>query len=394
MCGRASAFTAALALVVAAACGRPQRPPVTAQPGEPIPGLADADRGRFLLGRALFERVATQEEGLGPLHNAVRCSDCHDRPTPGGGGTVNPVLKATSFSGGRCDPLRSSGGDNIQQLATDLLVASGLGPEEVPAEATGTVRAVAPPLYGLGLLEAIPDSVLEALADPDDRDGDGISGRLPRRSDGTGVRFGRKGDAADVAEFVDSALRFELGLTTPGHPVEETRNGVHVPELADPVPEPEIDEQGFGLLTDYVRFLAAPPREDPPDAQAADRIARGEELFRDAGCSHCHVAELTTGRVEPAALRLRTVRPFSDLLVHDLGRSAGDVCGEDVAPGEYRTAPLWGLRFRDRYMHDGAATDLVAAVSLHGGEAQAARTAFLGMSDADRALLVRFLDSL
>jgi CxxC motif-containing protein (DUF1111 family) len=391
---RVSGSAAVLALMVAAACERLQRLPVTAQPGEPIPGLADADRGRFLLGRALFERVATQEEGLGPLYNAVRCSDCHDRPAPGGGGARNPVLKATSFSGGRCDPLRSSGGDNIQQLATDLLVAHGLGPEGVPAEATGTVRAVAPPLYGLGLLEAIPDSMIEALADPDDRDGDGISGRLPRRSDGRGARFGRKGDAADVAEFVDSALRFELGLTTPGNPVEETRNGVRVPELADPAPEPEIDEQGFGLLTDYVRFLAAPPRESPPDGQAADRIALGEELFGDVGCSRCHVPELTTGRVEPPALRSRTVHPFSDLLVHDLGRGAGDVCGEDVAPGEYRTAPLWGLRYRDRYMHDGTATDLVAAISLHGGEAQASQTAFFAMSDADRALLLRFLDSL
>ncbi len=383
---------AGLALAAMTACEAPGTDAPEVSLGDPIPGLPDAERGRFLLGRALFERLATPDEGLGPLFNGERCSDCHDMPAVGGGGVGLPVVKATRFEDGACDPLLDVGGDNVQQRATALLAALGGGPEEVPAEATATARVIAPPLFGLGLVEAIPDSVLERLADPADRDGDGISGRLPRLADGRAARFGRKGDAADVAGFVDTALRFELGLTTPEHPVEESPNGGALPPGADPMPEPEIDARGVRLLTDYVRFLAPPERERPPDAAAATAAARGEELFRAAGCAGCHVPELTGDGV--AGLGAGPVALFSDLLVHDLGRPTGDVCGPDVAPGEYRTPPLWGLRHRGVYLHDGAATDVAQAIALHGGEASTARDAFLGMEEDDRRTLLRFLDSL
>ncbi len=227
-------------------------------------GLSTGERGRFLLGRALFERLATADEGLGPLYNQERCSDCHDQPAVGGSGTQRVrVLKATRFADGRCDLLHGEGGDNIQRRATDLLVAHGMGPEEVPAAATATALMTAPSLLGLGLIEAVPDTVLAERADPDDLDG---------------------------------ALRFELGFTTPGHPTEEARNGVPVPA--------------------------------------------------------------------------------------------------DAAPGELRTAPLWGLRYRDRLLHDGRAEDVPAAVSAHGGEAAGARDAFLALPDDARRAVIRFLRSL
>ncbi len=375
------------------ACDGPEQAVLTVAPGEETPGLTDAERGRFLLGRALFERLATADEGLGPLYNAERCSSCHDSPAVGGGGTQVLVLKATRFADGRCDGLRAVGGDNIQLRATDLLIAHGMGPEQVPAEATDSVYVVAPPLFGMGLIQAVPDEVLEALADPDDLDGDGISGRLPRLADGRTARFGRKGDAADVAGFIDTALRFELGLTTPDNPVEETRNGVPIPEAADPMPEPEMDAQGMGLLTDYVRFLGVPAMEQPTGAEAAD-VARGEGLFDEVGCAGCHVAELRTGESPTEALRFKVLRLYSDLLVHDLGEADGDVCGAGVAPGEYRTTPLWGLRHRDRYMHDGLSTDLAASISRHGGEAAASRDAFDALPPEGRAALLRFLSSL
>lgn len=375
------------------ACDPAGRPPLMVEPGEQIPGLTDAERGRFLVGRALFQRLVTQDEGLGPLFNAERCSSCHDIPAVGGGGTQIRVLKATRFSEGRCDGLRDVGGDNIQLRATDLLTALGLGPERIPAEATDSVFVVAPPLFGLGLIQAVPDSVLERLADPDDRDGDGISGRLPRLADGRTARFGRKGDAADVAGFIDTALRFELGLTTPDHPVEETRNGVPIPEGADPMPEPEMNAQGLALLTDYVRFLGAPAPERLTGA-SADTVARGEALFREVGCATCHVPELRTGEADTEALSFQALRLYSDLLVHDLGSEGGDVCTAAVAPGHYRTAPLWGLRHRDLYMHDGTATDLLTAISRHGSEAETSRAAFEGLPDDRRSALLRFLSSL
>lgn len=376
--------------LVITGCRSGQETPVTSDLGQPLPGLSDAERGSFLLGKALFQRLATQDEGLGPLFNADRCSSCHDAPTSGGGGTELPVLKATRFTPDGCDLLTSTGGDNVQLRATPQLLAHGGGPETIPPGATASVYVVSPPLYGLGLLEAVPEADLARLADPDDLDGDGVSGRLPRLPDGRSARFGRKGDAADLAGFVDSALRFELGLTTPDNPVEEARNGVPVPAEADPTAEPEIDRRGVDLLTSYVRLLGAPASMTP----ISDTAAVGGELFRRIGCTACHVPELRTGPSDVAALDNRTIRPYSDLLVHDLGDSDSDVCGRDVDPGEYRTAPLWGLRHRHRYMHDGNATHLIGALSRHGGEAAGARSNFLALDEHDRLALLAFLASL
>ena len=362
--------------------------------GESVAGLDSGERGRFLLGRALFERLATADEGLGPLYNAERCSDCHDQPVVGGGGTRVRVVKATRFADGRCDLLIADGGDNIQRRATDLLLAHGMGPEEVPVAATATSRVTAPPLLGLGLLEAVPDDVLLEWADPGDRDGDGISGRLPRLADGRTARFGRKGDASTVRDFVMTALRFELGFTVPGHTTEEPVNGVPVPPGADPMPDPEIDAPTLAQLTDYVRFLAPPaPERDLPPA-AHDTVAQGEALFGQIGCTSCHRAELRTGASDTPALAGRTVAPYSDMLLHDLGAEMADVCGVDAAPGELRTAPLWGLRHRTLLLHDGRAADVPAAIASHGGEAAAARDAFSALPDEARRAVMRFLRSL
>ena len=358
-------------------------------------GLGTGERGRFLLGRALFERLATADEGLGPLYNQERCSDCHDQPAVGGSGTQRVrVLKATRFADGRCDLLHAEGGDNIQRRATDLLVAHGMGPEEVPATATATALMTAPSLLGLGLIEAVPDTVLAERADPDDLDGDGISGRLPRLPDGRTARFGRKGDASTLEDFVDTALRFELGFTTPGHPTEEARNGVPVPADADPMPDPEIDAPTLRHLTEYVRFLAPPAPAPPPAGAARDTLAQGAALFGQIGCTSCHRQELRTGSSAAATLARQTFRPYSDLLLHDMGAELADVCGADAAPGELRTAPLWGLRYRDRLLHDGRAEDVPAAVSAHGGEAAGARDAFHALPDDARRAIIRFLRSL
>jgi len=386
--------SALLACAILAGCGGGELVEPPPPPGESVAGLSTGERGRFLLGRALFERLATADEGLGPLYNAERCSDCHDQPVVGGGGTRIRVLKATRFEDNRCDLLLAEGGDNIQRRATDLLIAHGMGPEEVPAAATATAQVTAPPLLGLGLLEAVPDEVLLEWADPDDADGDGISGRLPRVADGRTARFGRKGDASTVRDFVDTALRFELGFTTPAHRAEEAVNGVPVPPAADPMPDPEIDAPTLAQLTDYVRFLAPPAPEQDLSAAARDTVAQGTALFGQIGCTACHREELRTGPTATPALADRTIRPYSDMLVHDLGDALADVCGFDASPAELRTAPLWGLRHRDRLLHDGRAADVPSAISAHGGEATAARDAFMALPQEAQRAIVRFLLSL
>ena len=386
-------FLAMAAVCALPACERPAEAAPAAAPGRPLASLAERELARFLLGKAVFERLTVPEEGLGPLFNAERCSGCHDVPNVGGSGVVL-VEKAARWEDGRCDLLAASGGDNLQQRATPLLSAHGIRREEAPPRANVRSSVLAPSLFGLGLVEAIPEEELASRADPDDADGDGISGRLNRAHDGTPGRFGRKAETPRIIDFVDAALRLELGLTTPGHPEEERPGGERLPEGVDPVPEPEIDERGVGLLADYVRLLAPPPREVPISEAARDSIARGEALFGEVGCASCHAPAMRTGESDAAALDRKVAHLWSDLLLHDLGEGLAGVCGPGASPSEYRTARLWGLRFRERLLHDGRASSPLEAVLLHGGEAARVRDAFTSLPSEERTLLLRFLDSL
>ncbi len=388
----------------AAACGpgdaeRPGPPAISGEAGRPLPTLSESERGRFLLGRALFERLATPEEGLGPLFNAARCSACHAEPAVGGTG-LPLVTKASRWEGGACSELQDQGGGNIQQRVTPGLAAAlGIEAEPVPAAATEVAQFLAPPLFGLGLLEAVPEDDLTALEDPDDRDGDGVSGRAHRLADGQVGRFGWKADSPTIAHFVDTAIRFEIGLTTPEFPVEEGVNGAALPEGVDPMPEPEIDRNGVALLVDYVRFLTppAPLAESAlaePTGEVLAAVRRGEAVFTEIGCAGCHTPELRTAAPDVPSLDGQRIRPFTDLLLHDMGPELAGTCGGSAGPTEYRTAPLWGLRHRDQYLHDGRAGSMDEALSLHGGEAARARQAFVDLSPAERSALLDFLATL
>lgn len=375
------------------ACEPSAEPAVSAAPGEPLPGLTEEERGRFLTGKSVFERLVVPEEGLGPLYNAERCSDCHEVPVTGGAGFRFPVVKATRYEGGSCSLLTEAGGDNIQQKATAMLAAHGIPMEQVPADANGVARVMAPPLFGAGLIEAIPDDAIIALADPEDADGDGVSGRVGRSADGRIGRFGRKAEIPTAREFIDTALRFELGLTTPMHTAEERVNGVELPAGADPVPDPEIDDRGLDLLADYVRFLAPPVREATTGA-ANDSIDEGSLTFVEVGCAKCHTPTLHTGENAVAAIDRKTAHLYSDMLLHDMGPALADVCGPDAGTAEYVTTKLWGLRHRSVYMHDGSATSLEAALDAHDGESAASRDAWRALEAGRRAMLLRFLRSL
>lgn len=377
--------------VMACACGQA---PVAGEPGAPLPGLPDTLRARFVAGQALFDKVYTPQQGLGPLFNENQCSACHTTPASGGTGGFERVVKATRFAGpGACDPLRREGGENVRTQATPLLRARGVAGESIPPSATEVGRFMPPFLFGLGLVEAIPDQTVLARADPDDADGDGISGRAPRTPDGRLGRFGRKAEFATVREFTEGALRLEMGLTTRADDVE-TLNGKPVPRDTDPVPEPEVDATTVDLLATFVRSLA-PPAAAPPRSRAhRDTLETGRRLFGELGCTACHTPAMRTGPSTIAALDRKTVALYSDLLLHDLGPALADVCGYDAEPSELRTEMLMGLGSRDRYLHDGRMIDLREAILAHGGEAQRSRDGFARLSWLRQEYVLRFLRSL
>lgn len=367
---------------------------VSGEPGIPLPLLSAPDSARFVAGRTLFNRVFSPEEGLGPAFNENQCSACHTVPAIGGTTGFERVVKASRYRGpGACDLLSDEGGENVRKKTTPRLRAHGVTHESIPSSATETGRFLPPFLFGLGLVEAIPEEAITALADPDDRDGDGISGRAARGPDGRLTRFGRKADLATLEEFTRAALRLEMGLTTRSSD-RDLVNGAAAPAGVDPAAEPEVDATTVRLLTDFVRFLA-PPRAAAPHSRAfADTLRQGRRLFDQLGCTGCHTPVMRTGSHDNAALSHKTLTLYSDLLLHDMGPGLANVCAYDAAPQELRTTPLMGLQHRSFYLHDGRAMDVREAVLAHGGEAQAARDAFARLGWLRQEYLVIFLRSL
>lgn len=252
-----------------------------------------------------------------------------------------------------------------------------------------------PPLVGMGLLEAISESSVMALSDPDDSDGDGISGRPqivvdPETGQSRLGRFGYKGSQARVAHQVAGALNSDIGIATSVFPVLDDGTA----ETGTGISDADLD-----LMTRYTSLLGVQARRNLSDAQAS----QGETLFSSAGCAKCHTPQFTTSSISSMAeVRNQTINPYSDLLLHDMGPDLADNMGEGIAGGsEWRTTPLWNIGHTagvnetgEAYLHDGRAETLEEAILWHGGEAEASRNAFCDMSAADRAALVAFLKSL
>jgi len=366
--------------------------------GDPLDGLTPEQRDQFNRGRAVFERVFTPETGLGPLFNAAACAQCHESPVAGGPGEEVEV-HASAFlqEGAFCDPLVQKGGPVIQQQVTPALKAAlGIDSEPFPAEATGRGLRTSPDVFGFGLLDAVPEATILALADPDDRDGDGISGRPNRFFDGRLGRFGRKALVPTLREFNNGAFAIEQSVTNPAVPDENTIGGNPIPEGVDPVPEPEINQEAIDLTDAFVRFLA------PPDPLKLSKEGkRGRKIFSKIGCARCHVAKLKTGDHPVKALSHKEVAAYTDLLLHDMGPELADICLGLATPSEFRTEPLMGLRLSEqieegepRFLHDGRARSIEEAIRLHGGEGAASRDKFNALSEADRKALLEFLRSL
>lgn len=375
-------------------CGIADETEVEAPAGTPLPGVTTYESEQFVLGQALFNRAFTPEEGLGPLFNQVSCSSCHDLPTSGGHG-AEPVTKVSDFDERTgCNLLKEDGGDLLQASVVPALRTAGILPERIPVSATAVTELRAPALYGIGLVGAIEDEDILIKADPDDQDGDGISGRPGLGPDGSLGRFGNKAQHATLSEFIENAIRGEMGLTTPAHPVEEMPNGLPLPEGSDPVPDPEIETSDLTLLSAYIGFLAQPPRRtlDSPEDQAASE--EGRQIFANIGCATCHTPTLVTGNHQSSALNRKRFRIYSDLLLHDMGPELASICAPGASPSEWRTTRLVGLYLRSEFLHDGRARSVRDAILMHGGEAESARYRFQDLNPELQQSVLLFLRTL
>jgi CxxC motif-containing protein (DUF1111 family) len=377
-------------LYVLAGCGGGDAVP-RAQPGAPWPGLGQADLQAFAIGRDLFHREFTLQDGLGPTFNDARCSSCHDVPTLGGSG-VEGVRKATRFEAGRCDLLQDQGGDVFQHSVTPPLHAKGYQPEPIPRRANAITTLAPPPLYGLGAIEAVPEREILERADEKDRDRDGISGRPGRTADGALGRFGRKATFASIRHFVERAFVEEMGLTSSSFPVEESLAGHALPADSDPARDPEVDSVVVERITRYIQLLAFPAVDST--LLAKDSTRTGARLFERIGCAACHTPELRTEAAMVRSAGRATIPLYSDLLLHDLGPELATICAPGVEPGEWRTAPLVGLRLRPKLMYDGRSQSVESAIRLHGGEGASSRLRYDMLKPEQQQDLIRFLRSL
>ncbi|MBC7541174.1 MAG: c-type cytochrome [Candidatus Sericytochromatia bacterium] len=257
-----------------------------------------------------------------------------------------------------------------------------------------------PSLIGMGLLEAIPAAAVLAAADPDDRNGDGISGRANQVWDEVAGRaalgrFGWKANIPTLTQQVAAAYHNDMGITSPRFPTESVTGQSQV---TGPVGPPEIDADRLKATVHYLRTLAVPDRR----AIASGQIRRGALLFNQANCVACHMPTQRTGAFPDAPeVGRETIHPYTDLLLHDMGAGLADGRPDFLATGsEWRTAPLWGLGLRAAVqgqlslLHDGRAHSVTEAILWHGGEAAAAKDTFRTMPRQDRSALAAFLNSL
>lgn len=366
-----------------------------AQPrfGAPLQGLTPTQITDFNQGQDEFEEIATKADGLGPIFNRNSCVACHSVPSIGGS---SPIV-VTRFGRGSSqsfDPLASLGGSLLQDHAIDPSAI-----ERIPSQANVVARRQSTPLFGLGLIEAIPDATV--LGGVRNKDVDGIRGRASMVVDVASGKtlvgkFGWKAQHATLLSFCGDAYLNEIGITNRLFPSENAPNGnAALLKKLDTVPDPEdrVDpitrKAGIDLLADYLRYISPPP---VGRANASNMV--GAKLFLDVGCANCHTPMMMTGKSPVAALDSKPVMLYSDLLLHDMGR-LGDGIGQGAArPQEMRTPPLWGVGVSGPYLHDGRASDFDSAIRAHDGEAKSTVARYMKLNQDQKHLLAEFLKSI
>ena len=413
----------------------------------PLSNLHPKHLRSFAFGRRLFRHrwpiasASVKElDGLGPTFNRISCSGCHVRDGRGrppksaeepmksmlvrlsipgmddnGGPAPHPIyglqLQDKSIEGVPKEGLvtiqyREEEGTFADgkpySLRAPVYEFSELSHGPLGDESLYSPRA-APAICGLGLLEAVDEATIRGLADPNDTNGDGISGKMnwvwndvtKKKELG---RFGWKANVGNLYHQVALAASGDMGITTSVLPADNCPPSQTACRTAINGGNPELDNPSLEKLVLYVRSLAVPPRRNVEN----HTVQRGEKLFASAGCIDCHTPNLTTGAAAALSeLADQPIHPYTDLLLHDMGEDLADMRPDFLASGrEWRTPPLWGIGLVQRvnmhqfFLHDGRARGLMEAILWHGGEAAMARNAVLLMSEVDRDALLAFLRSL
>ncbi len=389
---------AALPLFLAVAVFMTATAAISDQPvafGDPIAGLTAQQQELFADGKADFAEVESVADGLGPVFNGRSCAECHSVPAVGGG-SERTVTRFGTTTNGQFDPLAQFGGSLIQDHGIKRADGSthDFDAESVPAPATIVAHRRTPPLFGLGFVDAVPDSDFVVLAAQEAQRGDGTAGRVnmvfnPATGTTTVGKFGWKSQVPSLFVFSGDAYLNEMGITNPMFPNENCPNGDCKQLKWNPRPDLNDLGDGVAAFNNYMTMLGAPPR----GAITAD-VTAGEQVFEQVGCASCHAAMLHTGHSDIAALDNVPFHPYSDFLIHDMGPLGDGIAMAQATGREVRTAPLWGLRTITRFLHDGRAATLDAAILGHDGQGRAARDAFAALDAGARAKLMAFLNSL
>ncbi|NOT02300.1 MAG: hypothetical protein HOP29_16965 [Phycisphaerales bacterium] len=369
--------------------------------GDPLAGLTAGQLDRFNQGSTRFNQTLSIPNGLGPIFNQNSCAACHNGSGAGGAGSILVTRFGFADKNG-FDPLASLGGSLLQSQAI-----SGTCSEQVPVESNIAANRVTPSVFGDGLVESVDDAdILAGESSPPP----GITGAahmVPALEDPPASplrvgRFGWKAQVPTMLTFSGDAALNEMGLTNRLVPTENAPNGdMGLLAICDTIPDPEDGPDAEGLhfidrVTDFQRLLAAPP-------QTPKSGMTGEAVFNSIGCAGCHVPSFITGVVAESSLSSKTIKPYSDFLLHDMGQLGDGIVQGDAGTTEMRTPPLWGVRARDPVLHDGRVAGgsfderIRDAISWHdalGGEAQPAGAAFDALPEGDKLAVIAFLDSL
>ena len=377
--------------------GNPPRQTTTVL-GQALPGLTDDQTTAFKLGLRSFSTTETQVDGLGPVFNGTSCAECHKAGSIGGAGIDLNIARVTRIGGtrnGKYTDLPERGGPVMQARSLrEFDTSCPVEGEVPPREADYVSHRIATPLFGAGLIEAIPAATILARSGQTDADGvHGVANIVfnPETGKNEVGRFGWKAQHSSLHLFAGDAYLNEMGVTSKTFPNDNLPQGKPIPLGWGPLAFPEDQDGDVENFTAFMQYLAPPNRRLPIDPLAQ----HGEQVFSEIRCSACHVPKMQTGANGVAALSGQTVPLFSDLLLHRMGRSLADGIEQGQSKGDqFRTAPLWGLSRRQFFLHDGRALSIQDAIAAHDGEATAARNRFFRMQGRDRDALMAFLASL
>jgi len=370
-----------------------------------IPELSQQQEKEHLVGDAAFGKIFTKENGLGPVFIQTSCSNCH--AGNGKGHPTNVITRFAKVENSLIDYLLNKGGPQLQNRSI-----VDYPEEKIPNEANVFTKRMAPAVMGLGFIAALSDASILANADPDDADGDGISGRpnyvkptdffvkqdIHTENSGMYIgRFGKKAEKVTIQDQVVFALKQDIGITS-DFDMEDLVNIDAGNNTGDEVADPEVSKSFVSSLVFYMRTLKAPTRRNTDNAD----VIEGERLFKNIGCTSCHKPNFTTASSDIEALSNKEFHPYSDFLLHDMGELLDDKYPEGSAnSNEWRTPPFWGIGLAADaqggklfLLHDGRADSFEKAISLHGGEAESRKNNFNNLSEQQKNQVIAFLKSL